>query len=434
MIKKITVIGANGTMGCNVSGIFAAFGNAKVYMVSRTIEKSEKAISMAVKSVKADAIKCNLIPADFTMLENCITDSDLIFESVAENLDTKIHINSEIAKYIRPNTIISTGSSGLSIKRLAEVFPEDLRKNYLGIHFYNPPYNMTLCELIPSEYTEVDVFNEVKNYVTRELHRTAVTVKDTPAFLGNRIGFQFINEALQYADKYKDNGGIDYIDAILGQFSGRSMSPLVTSDFVGLDVHKAIVDNLYCNTNDYAKETFIMPDYALDLVESGKLGRKTGGGLYKLDVSENGIKKSNVYDISTKTYREKIKYNFSFAESMINSFTIGDYDTAFNVLIQNRSIEAELCLEFLLKYVLYSLSSALLVGDRISAADDVMATGFNWCPPLAIVDAFSGVEYFTSLVKDRINKNILSQIDYEQIKRCVEPSAYDYRKYFKAKR
>ena len=75
-------------------------------------------------------------------------------------------------------------------------------------------------------------------------------MKDSPAFLGNRIGFQFINEALQYAEKYKFNGGIDYIDAILGPFTGRAMSPLVTANFVGLDVHKAIVDNLYENTRD----------------------------------------------------------------------------------------------------------------------------------------------------------------------------------------
>lgn len=70
-------------------------------------------------------------------------------------------------------------------------------------------------------------------------------VKDNPAFLGNRIGFQFINDAMQYADRFKDNGSIDYIDAILGSFTERSMAPLTTSDFVGLDVHKAIVDNIY---------------------------------------------------------------------------------------------------------------------------------------------------------------------------------------------
>jgi 3-hydroxyacyl-CoA dehydrogenase len=433
MIKTVTVIGANGTMGCNVSGIFASFGEAKVYMVSRSIDKARQAISKAAKSVKADAIKENLIPADYSMLESCVKESDLVFESVAENLDIKLEVNRELVNYVDENTIICTGSSGLSIKQLSEVFPESIRKNYMGVHFYNPPYNLTLCELIPSSYTDRKIFEYVRDYVKDTLYRTVVEVNDSPAFLGNRIGFQFINESLQYAEKYKDNGGIDYIDSILGQFTGRSMAPLVTSDFVGLDVHKAIVDNLYNNTSDYARSTFIMPQFAVDMVNKGLLGRKTKGGLYKLEVSDSGDKKMYVYDISSNSYREIIKYSFPFAENMVNSFKVGDYSTAFNTLINNQSIEAQLCLEFLLKYVVYSLNANNLVGDGIHSADDVMATGFGWCPPLAVVQALFGVENFKSLVKERLNREILDQIDLDTILSNVEDSSYDYRRYFKAK-
>ena len=434
MIKTITVIGANGTMGCNVSGIFASFGDSRVYLVCRTLEKAKEAVNKAAKSVKADAIRSNLIPADYTMLQECISCSELIFESVAEDFDTKLLINSEISKYAKKDAILSTGSSGLSIKRLAEAFPSELRCNFIGIHFYNPPYNMTLCEIIPSDYTSIDVLHNVQNYVTKTLHRTAVIVKDSPAFLGNRIGFQFINEALQYAEKYKDNGGIDYIDSILGQFTGRSMAPLVTSDFVGLDVHKAIVDNIYQNTDDYARDTFIMPDFAEQLIKEGKLGRKANGGLYKIEILETGVKKSFVYDIASGSYRERMKYNFPFSENMITSLMIGDYATAFDKLIHNHSAEAELCLEFMLKYVIYSLNTAGLVGDGVHAADDVMATGFSWCPPLALIQALYGTEYFFDLVNERLNKTVLNKIDLEQLSNSIEVSKYDYRKYFKAKR
>ncbi|WP_413305723.1 3-hydroxyacyl-CoA dehydrogenase family protein [Bacillus sp. 1P10SD] len=433
MIKTVTVIGANGTMGCNVSGIFASFGDAKVYLVSRTLEKAQKAVAKAAMSVKADAIMGNLIPADYSMLESCIKDSDLVFESVAENLNTKLEVNREISKYAGSDTIICTGSSGLSIKQLAEVFPESIRKNYMGVHFFNPPYNLTLCELIPSSYTDRKLFENVRDYVTKKLYRTAVEVNDSPAFLGNRIGFQFINEVLQYAEKYKDNGGIDYIDTILGQFTGRSMAPLVTSDFVGLDVHKAIVDNIYQNTSDYARGTFVMPQFAVDLVNSGKMGRKTKGGLYKLDVSNSGVKRKFVYDIATNSYREMIKYSFPYAENMVNSFKVGDYHSAFKTLINNQSKEAALCLEFLLKYVVYSLNATNLVGDGIQSADDVMATGFNWCPPLAVIQALFGVESFKSLAKERLSKEILDQIDLDLLLRKVEVSKYDFRRYFKAK-
>lgn len=160
----------------------------------------------------------------------------------------------------------------------------------MGIHLYNPPYNMTLCEVIPSRYTDATKLREVKKYLKEVLLRNVVEVKDEPAFMGNRIGFQFINEALQYAEKYQDNGGIDYIDSIIGPFTGRNMAPLLTSDFVGLDVHKAIVDNIYDNTNDYAHDTFKMPEFALQLISENKLGRKSGAGLYQTIKNPDGSK------------------------------------------------------------------------------------------------------------------------------------------------
>jgi 3-hydroxyacyl-CoA dehydrogenase len=123
------------------------------------------------------------------MVDSCIKDSDLVFESVAEDLNTKLEVNQKSAKYVDENTIICTGPSGLSIKQLAEVFPESIINNYLGVHFYNRLYNLTLCELIPSEYTDRNLFSNVRDYVTNILYRTAVEVKDAPAFLGNRIGF-----------------------------------------------------------------------------------------------------------------------------------------------------------------------------------------------------------------------------------------------------
>ncbi len=433
-IKTVTIIGANGTMGCNISAIFAAFGNAKVYMVSRSIEKSEKAVERAVKSVKADSIRSKLIPADFSMLEMCVRESDLVFESASEDFAVKVDIAKEISKYINDNTICCTGTSGLSVTKLAEVFPEQYRKNYFGIHMYNPPYNMTLCELIPTEYSDSGLVKELIGYLSGSLYRTTVVVKDYPAFIGNRIGFQFINEALQYADKYKYNGGIDYIDSILGQFTGRSMAPLVTSDFVGLDVHKAIVDNLYQNTNDFAHETFVMPDFSINLIREGKLGRKAGGGLYKVDTRDDGTKRYLVYDISTNEYREKVKYNFPFVESMVASLKIGDYASAFHTLINNHSIEAEMCLEFLMKYIVYSLEVASVVGYDIHSADDVMATGFSWCPPLALIQALFGKDYFYQLAKERLDRNILDQIDLEKLLSYVTNSNYDYRRFIRAKR
>ena len=432
-INTITVVGANGTMGRNVSAIFAAFGNAKVYMISRSIDKSIVAEEKAYQTVRAESIKSNMIPADYTMLEKCIQDSDLVFESTVENLDIKLDITRRIAACAKPHTIFCTGTSGLSITTLAECFPEAIRQNYMGIHMYNPPYNMILCEMIPTKYNDMVKFNKVKDYLSNVLRRTVVVVKDSPAFLGNRIGFQFINEALQYAELYKFNGGIDFIDAILGPFTGRAMAPLVTANFVGLDVHRAIVDNLYANTNDYAHASFLMPEFAVELVNKGYLGRKTGGGLYKTIFHDNGVKLHHVFDLETRTYRDVIKYSFPFVETMIKSLRVGDYASAFKTLINNHSLEAEICIGFLLRYVIYSLSSADLVADSIQSADDVMAAGFSWCPPLAIIQALFGKETFKQLAMERLDASMLNRIDIDKLLIKADASRYDFRKFVKAK-
>lgn len=437
-IKRVTILGANGTMGRNIAAIFASFGGAEVYLVSRTMEKSIHAKEMAYTSVRAESVKEKMIPADYTALEECVCKSDLIFEACAEEWDIKVELHKKIAEVLAEKCsvpkIICTGTSGLSITGLAEIYSEEHRKYFIGMHFFNPPYNMTLCELTPTKYTDRAIFTEIFHYGKTVLFRTMVEVKDSPAFLGNRIGFQFINDALQMAEKFKYSGGIDYIDAILGPFTGRAMPPLVTADFVGLDVHKAIVDNLYANTDDWAHDTFLLPKFADNLISEGKLGRKSGGGLYKTVLHDSGVKIRQVYDIEHKYYREIMPYRFPFVEEMVQSLRIGDYDHAFRTLEENHSQEAKICCKLLLKYVLYSLTAAKEVGYDIHSADDVMAAGFNWCPPLAMVDAFGGAEKIIKLCSKRMDETILKEIDLFALRDLIEPSKYDYRRFIKAKR
>lgn len=432
-IKTVTVVGANGTMGTNVSAIFASFGNAKVYMVSRDIEKSRKAALKAGKTVKADSIIQNLVPADYSMLADCVSQSDLVFESAAENIEIKIGLHTQIGASLKKGAVACTGSSGLSITRLAECYPKEMRCQFFGVHMFNPPYQLTLCELTASPYSDMQMYGELKEYLTDQLYRTVAESKDLPAFLGNRIGFYFMNEALQYAEKYQDNGGIDYIDSLLGPFTGRTMPPITTADFVGLDVHKAIVDNIYENTNDYVHKKFVLPSYVQKLIDQKKLGRKSGEGLYKLIKNDSGNKRMMVYDIKTGQYRDEIKYSFPFALRMKAFLRDGDYDDAIRELISNRSQEADICLRFLLRYIVYALYTAEHVGYDLRVADDVMATGFTWCPPFAMMEAFTRVCDLGALMKERLQPEILSNVNIDHIIAEQIKSKYDYRIYFKAK-
>ena len=402
-IKTVTVIGAGGAMGCNISAIFASFGNAKVYMLD--IEKPEAAVDRAVKSVRAESIRKNLIPADFSMLEQCVKESDLVFESVVERIDVKKDVANKCVQYLKDDALICTGTSGLSITEIADPLPKQFKNRYFGVHFFNPPYSMPLCELIKTEHSLDKDVEPLKSYLENVLFRTVVVCKDKPAFLANRIGFQFINRAFQLAGENADQGGLDYIDAIFGTFTGRLMAPCNTADFVGLDVHKAIVDNLLKNTNDFMHESFVLPDYVQELINEGKLGRKAKAGLFKLQINEDGTKIPLVYDIKTKEYRVKNKYNFGFANKLRAYLQNGDYQLAFDALKNDNSKEGLICKQLLKEYVDYSLFVGKEVCDDISYIDDAMATGFNWCPPLALSNVLFGTNY---------------------------PTKYDYRSFFKA--
>lgn len=231
-INAVTIVGANGTLGSGVAGIFASFGDAKVYMIARTKEKAESAIRKAGMSVKALSICDNMEAKTYEDLEECVRNSDFIIETVAEDYEIKEKIHKQIDKYMGKDGISSSVTSGISINKLAECYNNENKKRFLGVHFFNPPYNLQLCELIVSDKTDKDTTQELDNYLTNVLYRKTIKTRDTAGFLANKIGFRFINQAMQYAEKYKDKGGIDYIDSILGCFTGRNMPPLRTADFV----------------------------------------------------------------------------------------------------------------------------------------------------------------------------------------------------------
>ena len=423
-IQIVTVIGGNGTLGKSISGIFASFGNAKVYVAARTMEKAEKAVIDAALSVKAMAIIDNLIPKTYDDLKNILAESDLVFESVAEDLSVKSEIHKIINNYCSEKAIIATGTSGLSIDDLADNYDEERRKRFVGIHFFNPPYSMTLCELIPSKYNENDdkYIDLLKKYLENTLLRDVIIVKNKPAFLANRIGFMFMNEALIYAEKYKDYGGIDYIDSILGCYTGRNMAPLETINFVGLDVHKAIVDNIYNNTDD--KEYFLLPGFVNKLISENKLGLKTGEGLYKK--MESNLM---VYDIEKDNYREVLHYDFPFKKEAIKEFKNANYKKGFDIIKNDESQESKICMTFLLHYIIYAIKLSKECSRNANDCDIAMAKGFNWIPPIALIDLLGGINEVVTLC----NKCLGVSSEYENILSGIEKSQFGFEKYIKAK-
>ncbi len=390
-IKTVTILGANGAMGSGSAGVIAAFGEAKVHMLARDLEKAKQGIEAAVNSVKTDTIRNRMVAGTYDAdLEKAVSESDWVFELVAESYEVKEPINKRIASSRKPGTIVSTVSSGLSIARLSNAFDEDGKKHYYGTHFFNPPYKMILCELVTHPGNDSKFTKKLGDYLESKLGRAVVYTNDTPAFAGNRIGFQLMNEIAQYAEKYADQGGIALMDEIMSGYTGRAMSPLATVDFVGLDVHKAIVDNIFANTKDEAHSTFQLPGYMQKLIDENKLGMKSGQGLTKITKTSEGKKEKFVYNIKTGSYDPYPKFDIPFIKQARKQIQESQYKSAMDVVKAATGLEADLARYFIGRYISYSLSIVGEVVETKEMADAAMGFGFNWVPASAFVDFLGG--------------------------------------------
>ena len=430
--KTVTLLGANGTMGANSAAIVAAFGGAKVHMLARTLDKAKEGVKTAVGSVRSGVIEKLLVPGTYDAdLEKAVAESDWVFECVAESYEVKEPLNKRIAACRKPGSLISTVSSGLSIARLASHFDADGQKHYYGTHFFNPPYKLVLCELVTHAGNDPAYTKQLSEYLDQKLLRYVVVTNDTPAFAGNRIGFQFMNEVAQLAEKYQDRGGIHLIDSLFGAYTGRAMPPLATVDLVGLDVHKAIVDNIYENTKDVAHETFKMPAFMQKLIENGAMGNKAGKGLYQRSRTADGKRDIKVYNTKSGNYEPLPKIEIPFKADAVAAIRDSNYARALEIFKTAKGDEADLLRYMIARYVSYSLELIPEVTDQ-NGVDGAMGFGFNWVPPSAWVDLLGGVDetkrfieaqklavpaYLASTKKSPLYE-LRSRLDYRQLFRA----------------
>jgi 3-hydroxyacyl-CoA dehydrogenase len=389
-IRKVVVLGANGAMGSASGAVFAAAGIPTVFL-ARTLDKAEagraRAEQLAKSAVAPDAISCGTYASD---LGHALADADLVFEAVAEDLATKRELFSLIDRLRNADTIVATGSSGLSIRSLCAGLSAGFRRNFLGVHLFNPPTAIVGCELIPHASTDPGVVAIVRDFLTASAGREVVETSDTPAFAGNRVGFKLLNEVAQLAEEH----GVAFMDQLIGPHTGRAMAPLATIDLVGWDVHKAIVDNLHANTHDIAHDQFRLPDYVQRGIERGHLGRKTRdkGGFFRLD-GKGPSARHLVLDPATGDYRplsEVAPRRPAFADRMTSAIQTGHglgYRRAMEVLCAADGWEADLLRRILLGYISYGLGLVGEVVERPRDIDRIMAFGFHWAPPSVLVDA-----------------------------------------------
>src|SRR5271157_4663990 len=244
-------------MGAGAACVFAGAGYS-VTMLARSAGKAAEGLTDAQNEARAEAIAERIsIGAYDADLVRSVGEAAFIFESLAEDLPLKKQFFELIDQGRRPDAIVATGSSGLSIAEMARGRSASFRRHFLGVHLFNPPHVIVGTEVIPHQETDSRVTTNVVELLERRLGRKVIVTNDRPAFVGNRVGFKFLNEAAQLAQKH----GVAYVDYLIGSHTGRAMAPLATIDLVGWDVHMAIVDNVFANCEDEAHESFAMPAY-----------------------------------------------------------------------------------------------------------------------------------------------------------------------------
>ncbi|HYV95742.1 MAG TPA: 3-hydroxybutyryl-CoA dehydrogenase [Chitinophagales bacterium] len=291
--KKISVIGA-GTMGNGIAHVFAMKG-FEVILVDVSQPQLEKAIATISKNLDRQVAKNSIteeekkstignIKISGSIAEG-VRDADLIIEAATENVDLKLKIFSQLDQASKPETILASNTSSISITKIASVTKR--ADKVIGMHFMNPVPVMKLVEVIRGYSTSDETTNSVME-LSRQLGKVPVEVNDYPGFIANRILMPMINEAIY--SLYENVAGVEEIDTVMKLGMAHPMGPLQLADFIGLDVCLAIMNVLYTG---FGNQKYSPCPLLANMVMAGNLGMKSGQGFYKYTA---GVKELVVAD------------------------------------------------------------------------------------------------------------------------------------------
>ena len=289
LVRRAAVLGA-GVMGAQIA---AHLTNAGVDTVLFDLAAKEgpadgivlKAIAnlgkLSPAPLASKALAEAIVPANYDTGLEQLLGCDLIIEAIAERMDWKQDLYRKIAPFVNENAILASNTSGLGINKLADVLPEQLRHRFCGVHFFNPPRYMHLAELIPAHTTDRAVLEGLETFLTTYLGKGVVYAKDTPNFIGNRIGVFSILSVIHHTQQA--GLGFDEVDALTGPLLGRPKSATYrTSDVVGLDTMAHVIKTMQdLLPDDPWHKYFGQPAWLQALIAKGALGQKTGAGIFR---------------------------------------------------------------------------------------------------------------------------------------------------------
>jgi 3-hydroxyacyl-CoA dehydrogenase len=398
IINKVAVLGS-GVMGSRIACHFAGTG-VQVLLLDRApselnAAEQAKKLSLDSPAVKnrivnealTSAIKSNPSPVynndvvkriktgNFTDNMKDISACDWIIEVIVERLDIKTSIFSDVEKYRKPGTLISSNTSGIPIHLMNEGRSEDFKKHFCGTHFFNPPRYLRLLEIIPTPDTDPDVIRFLLEYGDLYLGKTTVLCKDSPAFIANRVGVFSIMTIFKLMDKLELN--IDQVETLTGPIIGRPKSATFrTADVVGLDTLAKVAKGVYENCPlDEVRDTFIVPSWLDKMIANNWLGDKTGKGFFSKIKNQKGEREILTLDLKSFEYKATEKSSFPGVDA---AKPMDDLKERLKILIQARDKSGDFYRQF--HYEIFSYVSHRIpeISDELYRVDDAMRAGFGW--------------------------------------------------------
>jgi len=378
LVRRAAVLGA-GVMGAQIA---AHLTNAGVDTVLFDLPAKDgpadgivlKAIAnlgkLSPAPLAGKALAEAITPANYETGLDQLQDCDLIIEAIAERMDWKQDLYKKIAPFVPAHAVLASNTSGLGINTLAEVLPEELRHRFCGVHFFNPPRYMHLAELIPARTTDAAVLEGLETFLTTALGKGVVHAKDTPNFIGNRIGVFSILSVIHHTRQF--GLGFDEVDALTGPLLGRPKSATYrTSDVVGLDtmahVIKTMADTL---PDDPWHAYFQSPDWLQALIAKGALGQKTGAGIFR-KVGKDIV----VLDLEKQDYRVADR---AAAPEVVEILKLKSPAEKFAKLRESQHPQAQFlwaCFRDLFHYSAFHLAD---IADTARDVDLAIRWGYGW--------------------------------------------------------
>ncbi|MFX3625172.1 MAG: 3-hydroxyacyl-CoA dehydrogenase NAD-binding domain-containing protein [Ectobacillus sp.] len=391
-IRKAAVLGS-GVMGSGIAAHLANIGIPTLLLdiVPKTLtpEEEAKGLTLEDKEVRnrfSTAAIQKLFkqkPAPLTSKENAalieagnmeddmdrLKDVDWIIEVVVENLDIKKQVFARIDAVRKQGAIVSSNTSGISVEKMAEGRSEDFRKHFLGTHFFNPPRYLKLLEIIPTQDTDLQVLEFMKTFGEDVLGKGVVIAKDTPNFIGNRIGTYGLLVTLQ--EMLKNGYTVGEVDSVTGPLIGRPKSATFrTLDVVGLDTFVHVANNVYENVQEEEREIFNVPAFLHVMLERKWLGSKSGQGFFLKQGKD-------ILELNPETLqyepRKKLK-----APSIELSKQEKGLSNKLKTLVYAKDRAGALLWNILAPTLLYSAKLHKEIADNIVAIDNAMKWGFGW--------------------------------------------------------